>query len=116
LYLLRRHRSGGLQFEASAGKKFMRHYLEKTNKKSLHKKIGLMEWLKMKTLSSSPSTTKNKQIKKNPPFLKQCDLTVVFKEAEKNFRSMSGVMTCQRAWALGVREGFEAWFLLFLVV
>jgi hypothetical protein len=29
-------------------------------KKTLHKKIGLVEWLKVKTLSSNPSTEKNK--------------------------------------------------------
>jgi hypothetical protein len=34
----------------------MRHYLEKP-----FTKIGLMEWLKVKTLTSSPSTTKKKK-------------------------------------------------------
>jgi hypothetical protein len=37
--------------------------LETLSQKTLHKKkkkIGLMEWLKVKALSSSPSTTKNK--------------------------------------------------------
>jgi hypothetical protein len=45
----------GLRFEASLGKQLARPYLEKT----LHKK-GLMEWHKVKALSSSPSTTKEK--------------------------------------------------------
>jgi hypothetical protein len=34
--------SGGLRFEASPGKLFMRPYLEKT-----HHKKGLVEWLKV---------------------------------------------------------------------
>jgi hypothetical protein len=37
----------------------MRHYLEKP-----FTKIGLLEWLKVKTLTSSPSTTKKKKRKK----------------------------------------------------
>jgi hypothetical protein len=45
----------GLRFEASPGKMFKRHYLEKP-----FTKIGLLEWLKVKALSSSPSTAKNK--------------------------------------------------------
>jgi hypothetical protein len=36
---------------------------ETLSQKTLHK-IGLVEWLKVKTLSSSPSTTKKKKIKK----------------------------------------------------
>jgi hypothetical protein len=47
-----------LRFEASTGKYFMRPYLEK-----LFTKIGLVEWLKVKTLSSSPSTKKRKERK-----------------------------------------------------
>jgi hypothetical protein len=43
-------RSGGLQFKANPGKQFMRPYLEKT----LSQKIGLVEWLKVKALNSSP--------------------------------------------------------------
>jgi hypothetical protein len=44
-----------LWFEANLGKQFERPYLEKT----LHKK-GLVKWLKVKVLSSSPSTAKKK--------------------------------------------------------
>jgi hypothetical protein len=36
----------------------MRHYLKKTHHKK--KKIGLVVWLKVKALSSSPRTTKKK--------------------------------------------------------
>jgi hypothetical protein len=43
--------SGGSWFEASLGKYFVRPYLEKP-----FIKIGLVEWILMKTLSSSPST------------------------------------------------------------
>jgi hypothetical protein len=46
--------------EASPGKYFARPYLEKP-----FTKIGLVEWLKVKALSSSPSTAK-KQNKTNP--------------------------------------------------
>jgi hypothetical protein len=42
-----------LWFEASPGNKFTRPYLKKP-----FTKIGLVEWLKVKALSSSPSTTK----------------------------------------------------------
>jgi hypothetical protein len=42
-----------LQFEASLGKQFVRPYL----KNPITKK-GLVEWLKVKALSSSPSTKK----------------------------------------------------------
>jgi hypothetical protein len=38
------------------GKQFVRPYLEKT-----HYKKGLVEWLKVKALSSSPRTTKKKK-------------------------------------------------------
>jgi hypothetical protein len=38
----------------------MRPYLEKPS----HKKIGLVEWLKVKALSANLSTTKTKQNKK----------------------------------------------------
>jgi hypothetical protein len=48
-----RQRSGGLRFEASPAKLFTRSYF----KNSLHK-IELVEWLKVQTLSSNPSTTK----------------------------------------------------------
>jgi hypothetical protein len=51
--LLRRQRSGGPKFEASPGKKFTRPYLEK-----LFTKIGLVEWLRVKVPSSSPSTAR----------------------------------------------------------
>jgi hypothetical protein len=56
------HRSRGSGFKASPGKQFLRPYLEKA-----FTKIGLVEGLKMKAPSSSPSTTKNKT-KKNPTF------------------------------------------------
>jgi hypothetical protein len=42
-----------LQFEARLGKQFTRPFT----------KIGLVEWLKGKTLSSSPSTEKKKERK-----------------------------------------------------
>jgi hypothetical protein len=45
-----------LRFEASLGKQFVKPYLEKP----YHKK-GLVEWLKVKALSSCPSTTKTKK-------------------------------------------------------
>jgi hypothetical protein len=45
-----------LQFEASLGKEFERHYLEKS-----HHKKGLVEWLKVQALSSRTSTTKKKK-------------------------------------------------------
>jgi hypothetical protein len=45
---------------AQAGKEFMRAYLGKT----LSQKIRLVEWLKVKALSSSPSTLKKKRLKK----------------------------------------------------
>jgi hypothetical protein len=43
---------------SAPGKKFVRPYLEKP-----FTKIGLVEWLKVKTLSSSPSTAKKKKKK-----------------------------------------------------
>jgi hypothetical protein len=46
------------RFEASPGKQFMRPYLEKTFSKK-----ELVEWLKVKFLSSSPSTQKKKKKK-----------------------------------------------------
>jgi hypothetical protein len=48
IQLLRRQRSGGSWFEASQGKWFVRPY-----EKNLYKK-GLLEWLKVKDLSSNP--------------------------------------------------------------
>jgi hypothetical protein len=45
-----------LQFEASLGKEFLRPYLEKS-----FRKTGLVELLKVKALSSSPSTTKKQK-------------------------------------------------------
>jgi hypothetical protein len=42
-----------LRFEASLGKEFERPYLNKP-----FTKIGLVEWLKVKALSSRPSTEK----------------------------------------------------------
>jgi hypothetical protein len=45
-----------LWFEASLGKKLERPYLGNT-----HHKKGLVEWLKVKALSSSPSTAKKKK-------------------------------------------------------
>jgi ribosomal protein S21 len=48
-----------LRFKANLGKQFLRHYLKKPSQK-----IGLVEWLKVKALSSSPSTAKKKK-KKN---------------------------------------------------
>jgi hypothetical protein len=45
-----------LQFEASLGKQFGKPYPKKT----LSQKTGLVEWLKVKALSLSPSTTKKK--------------------------------------------------------
>jgi hypothetical protein len=39
------------------------------SQKTLHKKIGLVEWLKVKALSSSPSTARKK--KKNTTLLKR---------------------------------------------
>jgi hypothetical protein len=57
-WLLRRQRSEGLQFQASPGKQFERPYLKKP-----FTKLGLVEWLKVKAQSSSPSTGKKK---KNP--------------------------------------------------
>jgi hypothetical protein len=45
--------SGGKNQEASPGKEFLRPYLKNT----LHK-IGLVEWLKVKALSSNPNTAK----------------------------------------------------------
>jgi hypothetical protein len=47
--LLRRQRSGGSLFKAIPGKQFVRPYLEKP-----FTKIGAVEWLKVKTLISSP--------------------------------------------------------------
>jgi hypothetical protein len=39
----------------------LKHYLRKT----LSQKIGLVEWLKVKTLSSRPSTAKKKKRRRN---------------------------------------------------
>jgi hypothetical protein len=47
------------RFKASPGKQFVRPYLENY----LHKE-GLVEWLKTKALSSSPSTAKKKKEKR----------------------------------------------------
>jgi hypothetical protein len=59
----RRQRSGGLWFEGlwfetspAWANKFLRPYLKKP-----FKKIGLVEWLTVKALSSLPSTTKKKK-------------------------------------------------------
>jgi hypothetical protein len=41
-----------------------------TISKNLSQKIGLVEWLKVKALSSSPSTTKKKRKKINLSYLK----------------------------------------------
>jgi ribosomal protein S21 len=49
-----------LQFKASWGKQFKRPYL----KKPITEK-GLVEWLKMKALSSSPNTAKKRKEKRN---------------------------------------------------
>jgi hypothetical protein len=46
------------------GKQFARLYLKKKKKKTHHKK-GLVDWLKVKTLSSSPSTAKSKAKKQD---------------------------------------------------
>jgi hypothetical protein len=43
----------------------MKSYLEKT----LHKKIGLVEWLKVKALSSSTSTAKKKKATRECAFI-----------------------------------------------
>jgi hypothetical protein len=59
--LLRRQRSGGSRFKASPGRQFSRPYLEKPFTKK-----GLVEWLKVKALSSNSSTAKNKKQKKKP--------------------------------------------------
>jgi hypothetical protein len=42
-----------LRFKANLEKEFVRPYLKKHSQK-----IGLVEWLKVKALSSSPSTAK----------------------------------------------------------
>jgi hypothetical protein len=42
-----------LWFEVNLGKEFTKPYLEKT-----HHKKGVVEWLKIQALSSSPSTIK----------------------------------------------------------
>jgi hypothetical protein len=42
--------------QSQPGKEFARPYLNKT-----HHKKGLVEWLKVKALSSNPSTTKKKK-------------------------------------------------------
>jgi hypothetical protein len=57
---IRRQSSGGSQFEASPGSSSGRPYREKT----LHKKV-LVEWLKLKALSSSSRTTKQNKTKTN---------------------------------------------------
>jgi hypothetical protein len=57
ILVLRRQRSGGSQFKASPGKWFMRSYLKKP-----FTKRGLVEWLKVKALSSSPSTAKTNKL------------------------------------------------------
>jgi hypothetical protein len=46
-----------LRFEARPGKQFKRPNLEKP-----FTKIGLVEWLKVTALSSSPSTKKKKKV------------------------------------------------------
>jgi hypothetical protein len=46
----------GSQFEASPAKEFLRPYLEKP-----FTKIGLVEWLKIESLSSHPRTAKKKK-------------------------------------------------------
>jgi hypothetical protein len=54
--------------EASLGKQFARPYVKKT-----FPKIRLVEWLKVETLSSSPSTANkqtNKQKEKLPKYTK----------------------------------------------
>jgi hypothetical protein len=38
-------------------------------KKTLHKKIGLVEWLKVKALSSHPSTAKKKKYSRDRDIL-----------------------------------------------
>jgi hypothetical protein len=53
---IQEQRSGGSQLKASLGKQFARPYL----KKPYSQKIGVVEWLKVKALSLSPSTAKNK--------------------------------------------------------
>jgi hypothetical protein len=53
-----RQRSEGSQFEVSPSKKIVRPYLGKP-----FTKIELVEWLKVKALSSSPNTTKKKNQK-----------------------------------------------------
>jgi hypothetical protein len=56
-YLLKWQRSGGSLFKASQGKYFFtRPYLREP-----FTKTGLVEWLKVKALSSSPSTAKKKK-------------------------------------------------------
>jgi hypothetical protein len=50
-----------LQFEDSQGKYFVRLYLEKP-----FRTIGLVEWLKVKALSSSPSNAKRKKEEVGP--------------------------------------------------
>jgi hypothetical protein len=45
-----------LRFETSPGKWFVRPYLKKKKKKN--PKIGLVEWIKVKALNSSPSIAK----------------------------------------------------------
>jgi hypothetical protein len=57
IQLLRRQRSGGSWFKDNPGKlSSMRPYLKKP-----FPKIGLIEWLKIKALSSSPNTSRKKK-------------------------------------------------------
>jgi hypothetical protein len=70
--LLRRQRSGSW-FEASQGKYSVRPYLEKP-----FTKIGLVEWLKVKALSSSPSTAKKQNNNNNKKTLGPPGIHVAF--------------------------------------
>jgi hypothetical protein len=52
-------RSGGSQFQARPGESFVRPYLKNTQRRK-----GLVEWLKVKALSSNPSTAKKRKKEK----------------------------------------------------
>jgi hypothetical protein len=54
--LFRRKRSGELRFKVSMGNSSVRPYL-----KEPFTKIGLVEWLKVKALSSGPSISKKEK-------------------------------------------------------
>jgi hypothetical protein len=54
--ILKKQRSGGLWFKVNPGKQFERSYL-----KNNFQKKGLVEWLNVKVLSSSPSTAKKQK-------------------------------------------------------